>query len=180
MFWHQPREGVDRTTYEAALVAFHTALRDIAPSGFHRSLALHLNGASWMGRESDGYEDWYLVENTGALETLNRAAVSDVLVDAHDGSARHAAWGAAGLYQPFGNELDGLDATTALWFSKPSGMSYEAMSNRLERAEPGLTNRVSQRFMTLGPTPEFCLLGRGVDALPYGWQGELVVRRKLF
>ena len=83
------------------------------------------------------------------------------------------------MYKPVGWDPVDLDAPTTFWFDKPRGITYQAMLSRLEANEPGIDNRLWQRMMTLGPTPEFCLVGRGRDVLPYDWEGQLSVKRRL-
>ncbi|HEV3310577.1 MAG TPA: hypothetical protein VG815_08680, partial [Chloroflexota bacterium] len=114
-----------------------------------------------------------------AIEPLNSVAVSGSVKAPHDAAARMASFGTAGLYQPVRTGGDQLEASTAVWFSKPDGMSYDAMYARLESSGPEVQDRLWQRMMTLGPTPEFCLLGGGPDFLPYGWTNTMVVRRRV-
>ena len=40
LFWHAPRDGVDRNRYVALLDAFHVALRAAPPPAFLRSLSV--------------------------------------------------------------------------------------------------------------------------------------------
>ena len=76
VFWHWRRPAIDATTYETRLGRFHAALAAAPPPGFHASFALSLRGAPWANAGGDGYEDWYLVEGSAALDPLNDAAVS--------------------------------------------------------------------------------------------------------
>lgn len=179
VFWHRRRPEVEAAEYEQALLAFHHQMRDAAPEGMRATATFHIQGAAWIGNEGHEYEDWYLIENSAALERINEAAVTLPMGKAHDAVARMAGEGVAGLYRPLGSEPAGLDAPSTLWFSKPRGISYGALHSRLEAIETGAKDRLWQRMMTLGPTPEFGLLGRGVDALPHAWEGLMVVRRPL-
>ena len=179
VFWHTRSETADRNSYDAGLRAFHTELAMNRPSGFIRSHSFHLPGGSWLGVD-EGYEDWYLVESLAALEDLNKDAVTGQISAAHDHIAQLSGRGTAGLYRPIGIQPEGIADSTGLWFSKPSGLSYDSMNRRLAATNPEILNRLWQRMLTLGPTPEFCVLGRGNEALPFGWEGELVVRRTVF
>jgi hypothetical protein len=130
VFWHQAKPDASQSEYEDALTAFHSRLADQPPAGFVTSRAFALHQVMWLGGAS-GYEDWYLVENSAALDALDRGAVSDTLAGPHDRAAVLAATGIAGLYTLLGDIPTALDAPTALWFNKPMGMSYETMRSRL-------------------------------------------------
>ena|SRR5579872_5931350 len=178
VFWHVKQSDTPPAEYEEALKRFHESLRADPPTGFERSLTFRVQGGEWIP-QGEGYEDWYLVRDSSALDSLNRGAVTGSNLDSHEATARLATWGSAGLYRPFGGDPVELDARSALWFDKPREVSYQALRSRLEANQPGITRQLWQRQMTLGPTPEFCLLGRGAEALPYGWNGQLIVRRAL-
>jgi len=178
LFWHSRRDESPRSEYERVLGLFHDALAQSPPSGFIASRYFHLPGLPWLGG-AEGYEDWYLLDDSAALDPLDAGAVSGDLEDPHHSVARLAVAGIGGLYKPVTESLAGIDAPSALWFQKPAGMSYTSMMNRLETQSPGIGDRLWQRMLVLGPTPEFCLLGSGPDSLPYGWESTLLVRRPL-
>src|SRR4051794_38465295 len=94
VFWHQPLDGVDRERYEAALAAFHEALRRGTPRGFVRSRAYRVENAAWLPSET-GYEDRYEVVDFTSLGLLNDAAVAARLRPAHDEAATLAGFGTA-------------------------------------------------------------------------------------
>lgn len=158
VFWHRPRADVLRADYDAALARFHHTL-DV------RSAAFWLPNAPWAG-ERPLYEDWYLLENAAGLEPLNAAAVSGARKEPHDAAARHAEWGAAGLYTlRLGEEQLGK-ARHAIWFSKPRDVTYGSLIDRLGPLCEITPATLWQRFMVLGPTPEFCLQSaRAVDLM---------------
>jgi hypothetical protein len=178
MFWHAPADGVDPVEYERKLLAFHNALSSDPSPGLSSSTCFSVQGASWLPMNV-GYEDWYLLSDFDALGQLERASVSGSRASPHQAVASLAAWGTAGIYRPLTDVPASVEATTALWFNKPRGMSYATMTSRLTATEPDVSDRVWQRVLTLGPTPEFCLIGRGSDALPYSWSSQLTVRRPL-
>lgn len=175
VFWHSRDGRTPTTEYEQALVAFHEALNANRPSGFIRSQSFHIQQARWI--DGDAYEDWYLLDDTAALETLGHGAVSGEMSKPHDGVAMMASFGIAGLYKPAVDDPAGLDAATAVWFAKPVGMSYSSMHSKLRTNQAGFGGRLWQRMLTLGPTAEICLLGGGRDLLPFGWESVMVVRR---
>lgn len=90
VFWHRPRKGVDPAAYETALVAFHRALAEEALDGVHGSACYAAGG---------GYEDWYFIEASFALDTLNTAAVSGRMTEHHHAAAALAGEMSAGLYR---------------------------------------------------------------------------------
>ncbi len=157
VFWHWKRADVDAAYYAGRLSAFHEALRRSAPEGFASSAAFRSGPSPWvLGAES--YEDWYLTHGSFALDPLNDGAVSGDCQLPHDSAARSAAGGTAGLYRLRLGAAEVRHARIGYWFAKPEGMSYGDFFARMrplaERAETGLWGRQ----MTLGPTPEFCLM----------------------
>jgi hypothetical protein len=118
VLWHRPASGVARDAYEGRLAAFHAALAAAPPTGFRTSLPLRVSGAPWLAGE--GYEDWYLLEDSAAPDRLNAAASSGVRRPPHDTVAALADEGAAGLYRNVAG-TDGLGEPTARWFAKPAG-----------------------------------------------------------
>jgi hypothetical protein len=169
VFWHWPRAGVDSESYEKQLRTFHRSLRATPPPGFRRSSVRRLSGASWT---PDGtvYEDWYLLDDTGALAVLGAGALSGSAGHAHDAVAGLAAGGTAGLYQPIRDAGSSGNGAIALWFTKPENMMYDALSASLEQIEGGSVGTLWRRMLVLGPTPEFCLLRNRPLSLPATWQ----------
>jgi hypothetical protein len=164
VFWHRPSTGVAPAVYEVALGRFHAALAESPPPGFRRSLAFRVAGAPWLTGE--GYEDWYVLDSSQALDPLDRAAVSSTVGIRHDAVAGLAADGAGGLYRlRAGQEaLDG--AASAAWLAKPADVSYEEFYARLAPRVSVAGAGLWGRQMVLGPTPEFCLRGPGSLELP--------------
>ncbi len=140
MFWHQPRAGVTRAEYERRLRAFHTALSE-------RSASFRLGALPFA--DSEGYEDWYLVEDWADLGTLNAAAVSAGRRAPHDSVAGIAGAGWGGVYALIRGA--GEPPLTTRWLDKPDGESYQAFLDSVRAPT------VWQRQMVLGPAPEFCL-----------------------
>jgi len=171
-FWHWKRADISREVYEAKQRAFQEALAGEPPPGFLGASTVRLSGAAWAAGGAMAYEDWYLVEDMAALERLNEAAVTSRRQGPHDSVAALAAGGTAGLY--------GLRAGAplslprfALWFAKPAGMTYQALTSRLAEVIERPPIAWWSRRMTLGPTPEFCLQ----SAEPVEFPAEFVVQR---
>ena len=182
VLWHQPAAGVDIERYEAALTAFHDALRRSPPRGFVRSRCYRVENATWLPGES-GYEDWYDVVDYTSLGLLNEAAVAARLRVAHDDAASLTGYGSAGLYELVGPSAPELPALTAcLWLTKPAGQTYEAFRAELQ-AQFGAVVDIHQRQMTLGPAPEFCVAGSRSLAsalIPSTWAARLTSREQIY
>lgn len=178
VFWHWPEPSVSRDAYEAALVRFHRALAEARLPGVRDSVACRVEGAPWLPDGGAGYEDWYRVEGFADLEMLNEGAVTARSREPHDAVARLAAGGTAGLYRLAGGDPGSPASPHATWLAKPAGTSYAAFFATLAgwTAEPGWS--LWQRQMTLGPTPEFCLLGPApADVAVSGPAAPVRVRR---
>ena len=76
VFWHWPQPGVDAETYVDHLVSFHRTLNENKPVAFNGSRVLRMHGVSWLNTTGDAYEDWYLVNDSSALDSINEGAVS--------------------------------------------------------------------------------------------------------
>lgn len=147
LFWHWPDAGAEVAAYEAAQRRFHSALNQAGGEGFQGSLSYRVRGAPWIPG-GDGYEDWYLLDGSHALDGLNDLAVAPSLRAAHDGAAR-AATGAGGLYRLLRGVPRQLDGEVA-WASRARGTS----SAEFLAGVPG-DAVVWRRQMVLGPAPEF-------------------------
>ena len=166
LFWHEPREGVDRDRYVALLNAFHDALRAAPPPGFLRSWSVRLDTAPWSDA-TPRFEDWYLVADWAALGTLNAAAVRAPREEAHDAIAGLATNGAGGLYALQHGTLDG-PAPWAGWVAKPPGAPYESFEPALRDAvDASGGGAVLRRQMVLGPAPEYAVLADDAPELPW-------------
>lgn len=158
VFWHWPNAEIDLDRYEAGLQEFQNALSAHKPAGFQQSVVFRIHDAGWLPTNVVGYEDWYIVDGSCALDVLNDAAISGPRKDSHDRAAQRAAGGIAGLYRLRKGQLAVGSSRFATWLSKPTGTSYDdfyaALSQWTNQPGVGLWGRQ----MTLGPTPEFCLL----------------------
>lgn len=152
VFWHAPGSIDDIATYEAALAAFHGSLDPAGIPGFHGSQAFLVEGAGWVSSPVV-YEDWYLVDDFGALGELNTAAISGHRQRPHDDVAVMAGEGMAGIYILRQGAVRLSGVRRAAWFGKTAGLSYDEFYRRLGQRES-----LWQRQMVLGPTPEFCSL----------------------
>ncbi len=156
VFWHWKKPAIRSVDYEARLERFQSALADQPPMGFARAYCCALAGAPWLNSGDSGYEDWYLVDGSAALDPLNDAAISASRLAPHDAAALAAAGGTAGLYRlRVGAAL--TVPRFAYWFGKPEGMTYRALYDALEGVVANEQAALWGRQMTLGPAMEFCL-----------------------
>lgn len=181
IFWHWSFPGQSAGEYESALCEFHEALEvqeDRPPMGFLKSLTWRIEGAPWLPGGS-GYEDWYLLEDSAALDVIEETAVGP-LERVHREIASLAAGGTAGLYRP----AHGVDAKargdTVIWFTKPQGMSYAELNRQVAAIQQTWAAEQWLRKMTLGPTPECCLVGDGRADLPAEWRPVVVSRSRIW
>jgi len=157
VFWHWRRPSAERSAYETAQQEFHRALSASPSVGFVRSFSHAIAGAPWANQGGEAYEDWYLVRDSAALDPLDITAVTAGRKAAHDSAASLAASGTAGLYQlKLGTAP--TSPRSAQWFVKPAGMSYPQLYAAIEPALAPAAGSLWVRKMTLGPSPEMCVL----------------------
>jgi len=169
VFSHRPASGADVPAYEDALRRFHTELAGSRPAGFVASTTYGF---------ADGYSDWYLVENSAALDVLNEAAVSGTRAASHDLAARMAAWGSGKLLSLAQGEAD-LSALHQTDFAKPAGMAYAELYAMIEPLAARTGAALWRRMMVLGPPPEFCLVSRAPIELPAEFAPTARERRQI-
>ncbi len=159
VFWHRPLTGLSRADYEGSLRSFQRALAHARPAGLLEAAVFRCDRLRWLG-DRPGYADWYLLDGSTALDVLNDAAVSGACRAPHDQAARSAEAGVGGLYRVRAGTPDLGAARAATWFSKRAGESYDAFLAHVGAwIAPGVA--LLGRQLTLGPTPEFCLLSAG-------------------
>ena len=89
VFWHWPIAGADRSQYERNLDGFHAALAAEDTRASRYSYTVKVPGLPWT--PSEGYEDWYVVDDFAALGDLNERAVKARARPFHDAVATMAA-----------------------------------------------------------------------------------------
>lgn len=169
VFSHRPGPDVDVAEYEATLRHFHDALAGVPPQGFLGSSTF---------RVGDRYSDWYLVENSAALDVLNEAAVSGARTSPHNAAARMAVDGEGKLLSRAGGDQrpgSGFE----IRFSKPSGMSYQELYDRMQPFSSRSDSSLWRRMMVLGPPPEFCLIAASELELPPEFRPEVLRREPI-
>lgn len=168
IFWHWKSPHIESERYEEYLKAFHHTLKIQPPAGFHSSTVLRVSGLPWTsGEDGEAYEDWYLVENSAALDPLDLAAVNAARKQSHDQVAQWAADGTGGLYRlrASGQTLSSAPQV-AYWFSKPAGLTYSELYQLFATNGEQTRGQLWQRQMTLGPAREFCWHTDAQETLP--------------
>ena len=157
VFWHWPQPQIEHGSYVDHLAEFHRTLAANKPDGFRKSVVFRISNANWLNTDGEAYEEWYLLDDSAAMDRLNDAAVSGVCEVPHNRVAREAADGTGGLYRLRAGGEELAQARYAVWLSKPSGVSYKDFYAGLEpiTSQPGVA--LWGRQMTLGPTTEFCI-----------------------
>jgi hypothetical protein len=175
LFWHSASAATDPQVYLQRLRSFHQQLSQSSPAGLLASYTWHVGTVSWL-QDANCYEDWYVLEDASYLDTLAEAAVSHRLRSVHDAIAGLATSGVAGLFKPACGDRAQAEGNLVSWFSKPVGTSYDDLYGYLEEQDPSLTGGLWQRFLTLGPTPEFCLVTTEDPHLPAEYAPIVVSR----
>jgi hypothetical protein len=155
VFWHWRSPTVEKTDYQKHIIDFQETLGTHKPGGFQYSTVFEIEHVPWSEGGGEVYEEWYVLDNSAALDALNEAAVTGPCKEHHNRVARNAAGGIAGLYGLYAGTSGLATARIALWFSKPSGMTYENFHGILQPEVQQAAGSLWQRQMTLGPTPEF-------------------------
>jgi hypothetical protein len=178
IFWHVPLPGISPSDYEAALLGFQRDLAKAPPSGFGSCTTSQIFEVPWLNGRS-GYEDWYFVDSSAALDALNEAAVAPLRRDVHAAIASKMDFGHGGLYRHVFGEGQPLGGR-AVWLTRPRGIDYEPVLRGIADGSSGFLS-CWRRQMVLGPADEFAVIGTSslTFAIPQGWRGRSVERRML-
>jgi hypothetical protein len=176
IFWHWPQDEIGPEHYEQALIGFHERLATVDLEGFYGSATFRVEGASWVGPESRGYEDWYLLEGSSTLDLLNEVAASGDRKGPHDRVAHASSGGSGGLYRLRSGEPAAVGSSIATWLTKRRETGYEEFYSRLSPWTNGPGTSLWRRQMVLGSAPEFCVLGTEEQGFPADWEPITVKR----
>src|SRR5919106_792801 len=157
VFWHWPQLSIDRDAYIDHTADFHRTLASNKPPGFQNSIVFRIKGANWLNTSGEAYEEWYVLDDSAAMDRLNEAAVSGVCEQPHNRVAREAADGIGGLYRFRTGQEELAQSRFAVWLSKPNGVSYNDFYATLQPLTSQQGVGLWGRQMTLGPTTEFCI-----------------------
>ena len=174
VFWHWPQPQIARSEYLHDLSGFHRTLAANKPPGFRHSVVFSIRGANWLNTTGEVFEEWYLLDDSAAMDRLNDAAVSGVCEEPHNKVARTAADGTGGLYRFRAGYQQLPRAKYATWLSKPNGVSYEDFYDALQPLTSQSGIGLWGRQMTLGPTTEFCIHSPTPIQLPGNYNGQTI------
>ena len=174
VFWHWPQSNIDRDTYVDHLADFHRTLASNKPPGFHNSIVFRINGANWLNTSGEAYEEWYLLDDSAAMDPLNEAAVSGACEQPHNRVAREAEDGTGGIYRFRAGQEDLAQSRFAVWLSKPNGVSYNNFFAALQPLTSQSGVGLWGRQMTLGPTTEFCIHSSTQIQVPENFTGQTI------
>ena len=172
VFWHWPQASVAPETYVAHLESFHRTLAANKPPGFHRSVVFRIADADWLPTRGPAFEEWYLIDDSAAMDPLNDGAISGACEQPHNLVAREAAGGTGGLYRLRSGAEVLSEARFAVWLAKPDDVLYRDFFDALARRTAQANVALWGRQMTLGPTAEFCLHSQTPIQLPPGYSGR--------
>jgi hypothetical protein len=175
IFWHVPFAGISPGEYEAASLGFQRDLAAAPPPGFASCATYQISEVPWLdGRR--GYEDWYFIESSAALDALNEAAVAPRRRDVHAAIASKMDFGHGGLYRHVFGEAQTVGARV-VWLARPRGIDYEPVLRKIADGSSGFLS-CWRRQMVLGPADEFAVIGTSSPniAVPPGWRGRAVER----
>jgi hypothetical protein len=178
IFWHRPNANVEAARYEAGLIRFQQALARRPPPGFLGATSFAIEPVPWLSDHA-GYEDWYLLEASWALDPLSAFAIAGAMRPSHDDVAAQMEEGHGGLYAHAGGEAVTAAQSTITWLTRPRGIQWqppvEAMRSKFREAN------VWRRQMVLGAATEFAVETPGDTAIemPAGWQARRVRRLRL-
>lgn len=182
IFWHRPHPAIERARYEDGIVRFQRALVVQPPPGLLSATSFQIEPVPWLS-DLPGYEDWYLVEASWALDPLNAFAIAGATQAPHDNVAALMEEGHGGLYAHAGGEaLTAAQSTitsTITWLTRPRGIQWEPALEALRRKFPQAD--VWRRQMVLGVATEFAveMPGDAEIEAPPGWQARRVKRVRL-
>lgn len=178
VFWHRPFAHVDRKAYESALARFQSDLPRHQPPGLIVARSFRIGPVPWLS-DMPGYEDWYLVDGSWALDPLNALAIRGSMQAPHDGVAALADESHGGLYAHVAGEPLPAAQSAVVWLTRPRGVEWQAALDPV-RAKPSQVN-IWRRQMALGPAWEFAVeIPADADIeLPAGWRGLRVNRARV-
>jgi hypothetical protein len=152
VFWHRPLPQVERARYEAAIVRFQDELARHPPPGFIGAHSFAIEAVPWLSNQP-GYEDWYLIEASWAMDPLNAFAVAGPVAGPHDSAAAQMDEGHGGIYAHAAGGSITAARSSAYWLTRPRGIQWrpalEAVRIRVPQAN------VWRRQMVLGSAGEF-------------------------
>jgi len=178
IFWHRPYRQVESGRYEQSIMHFQSDLAQQHLPGLRAASSFRIEPVPWLSNRA-GYEDWYLLEGSWAMDPLNGFAVTGRTQSSHDTAAAQMEEGQGGLYAHAGGDLAPTLNSSVFWLTRPRGISWQAVIEPLRTRYPQAN--VWRRQMVLGPAKEFAVEVPGDTEIevPPGWQSLRVRRVRL-
>jgi len=178
IFWHRPSPTVETARYEEGLMRFQRNLAAQKIPGFLSATTFQIGPVPWLSDRS-GYEDWYVVEASWALDPLNAFAIAGAMQAPHDHVAAQLEEGHAGLYFHVGGERLVAAQSTITWLTRPRGIQWQPAVEAVRRKSPQAN--IWCRQMTLGVATEFAveMPGEVEFEVPPRWEARAVKRVRL-
>lgn len=178
LFWHRPYADTDRKRYEDSLLRFQAQLHQEKPPGFIAAASFRIEPVPWLNDQA-GYEDWYLVQGSWALDPLNAFAVAGRAQAPHDTAAAQMDQGHGGLYAHYSGETPPPEQSSVYWLTRPRGIDWRAALEPMRVRHPQAN--IWRRQMVLGLPGEFAVSAPGDSEIdvPAGWQARRVRRVRL-
>jgi len=170
VFWNSRNARSSDTKYEDALAGFHQELNQQKPKGVRRSVSFRVcSKLPWINSEFPIYEDWYIMTNFAALDSLDQLVLEDKhLVSHRDLMVQTGCASGAVMYLDKGTPYVER-SRIAYWFSKPREKSLEDIAAMADGTESAKTFSIWTRSMALGPTGNCLVVNRAIDIPPaYG------------
>jgi hypothetical protein len=169
IFWSYPRADVDTGEYSLKLGAFRVALATRVGGQLVNSETYKTGAVLWLPEGVPAFCDWYQMNSSAILDTLNDYALESEVKPYHDAIAVLYGGGAGSLYDWKLGEFAPAKVAFTHWFAKPKGMTYEALYEALKDILPPaekVTSLLLRRRMVLGPSPEFCVASEALIEFP--------------
>jgi hypothetical protein len=178
IFWHRPSPHIDGTRYEESIVRFQSDLLHQQPPGLRSAMSFRIGAVPWLSHHT-GYEDWYVLDGSWAMDPLNSFAIVGRMQTPHDTAAAQMEEGQGGLYAHAGGNSSPASQSSVLWLTRPRGISWQAVLEPLQARYP--QTNVWRRQMVLGPAKEFAMeMPDNTEIeVPPGWQSLRVQRIRL-
>lgn len=158
IMWHRPRTDVDADGYRQGLFRFFAALGAARPSGLISICSHWVEAPAPAPDQGAAFEDWYLLEDSAALDTINDAAIDRGCESSHDAAAAASRDEYTGLLRLRSGELRIEDAGAMYWLDKPADQAHLDFLAALEKSLAAHDYAIWTRQMGLSPTAEFCVL----------------------
>jgi hypothetical protein len=178
VFWHRPFPHIDGELYEETIMRFQSDLVRQPPPGLRAATSFRIEAVPWLSNYA-GYEDWYLLEGSWAMDPLNGFAITGRTQSSHDTAAAQMEEGHGGLYAHAGGDPSPAAQSSVFWLTRPRGISWQAVLDPLRARYPQAN--IWRRQMVLGPAKEFAVEvpnDAEID-VPLGWESLRVRRIRL-